>query len=101
MIVIIVFIIVLGIIAVHFGFQSKKEQRKNKSIACIYVGDKKSVWILGNISFWGGTLEGILLLAYFCSCFLWRNGELHYFFGIIFVIPLFFCMMEKFAITIR
>ena len=62
MIVIIVFIIVLGIIAVHFGFQSKKEQRKNKSIACIYVGDKKSVWILGNISFWGGTLEGILLL---------------------------------------
>ena len=62
MIVIIVFIIVLGIIAVHFGFQSKKEQRKNKSIACIYVGDKKSVWILGNTSFWGGTLEGILLL---------------------------------------
>ena len=56
MIVIIVFIIVLGIIAVHFGFQSKKEQRKNKSIACIYVGDKKSVWILGNTSFWGGTL---------------------------------------------
>lgn len=51
-------IIVLGIIAVHFGFQSKKEQRKNKSIACIYVGDKKSVWILGNISFWGWNFGG-------------------------------------------
>ena len=109
MIVIIVFIIVLGIIAVHFGFQSKKEQRKINQLHAFMSEIRRvcgfwEIYPFG-VELWRGyfcylvTIQ--IIFAYFCSCFLWRNGELHYFFGIIFVIPLFFCMMEKFAITIR
>ena len=49
LILIILFYIVFGIVDVRFGFLCKKEQRKNKTIAQIYVGTKKIVWILGTI----------------------------------------------------
>ena len=51
LILIILFYIVFGIVDVRFGFLCKKEQRKNKTIAQIYVGTKKIVWILGTIFF--------------------------------------------------
>ena len=65
LILIILFYIVFGIVDVRFGFLCKKEQRKNKTIAQIYVGTKKIVWILGTIFFLIGILEVLLLLFSF------------------------------------
>ena len=65
LILIILFYIVFGIVDVRFGFLCKKEQRKNKTIAQIYVGTKKIVWILGAIFFLIGILEVLLLLFSF------------------------------------
>ena len=65
LILIILFYIVFGIVDVRFGFLCKKEQRKNKTIAQIYVGTKKIVWILGTIFFLIGILEVPLLLFSF------------------------------------
>ena len=49
LILIILFYIVFGIVDIRFGFLCKKEQRKNKTIAQIYVGTKKIVWIFGYV----------------------------------------------------
>ena len=65
LILIILFYIVFGIVDVRFGFLCKKEQRKNKTIAQIYVGTKKIVWIFGTIFFLIGILEVLLLLFSF------------------------------------
>lgn len=65
LILIILFYIMFGIVDVRFGFLCKKEQRKNKTIAQIYVGTKKIVWILGTIFFLIGILEVLLLLFSF------------------------------------
>ena len=97
LILIILFYIVFGIVDVRFGFLCKKEQRKNKTIAQIYVGTKKIVWILGAIFFLIGILEVLLLLFlvmciavqwgfatflwnYFCYSAVFMNEEKIYFY---------------------
>lgn len=78
LILIILFYIVFGIVDVRFGFLCKKEQRKNKTIAQIYVGTKKIVWILGTIFFLIGILEVLLLLFSFNIVPLYDPGFISY-----------------------
>ena len=63
-ILIILSFIVIGVINLRFAFQCRKEQNRNKTNALFYVGDGKSVWIFGIISYFIGALEVIFLL--FC-----------------------------------